>query len=303
MVADPTHLLAVLIALIGALGSAVNYLCVRLGTDENTAGDAVFVVLAVNVIVLLPLVGIFYYPDYGLNLTSLVSFVVAGLIGSLLGRALAFTSVARIGASRTMPITASWALVSTVLGIGFLGETLSAIHALGVVMTVVGVAFIAWETSHENPDDLPRRELLIGLAIPFAAALAFGSEPIAASVGLSQGTPAPVGLVIKTVAAGLGFTAYLRFRNGLPTLGGFRARKTQWLVAAGIANTVFLLGYYGGLAIAPVNVVTPLLATNILFVMVLSALFMPQRLERVTLRLAGATVMVVVGVIVITIFG
>lgn len=301
--AEPAHLIAVLIALIAALASAVNYLCVRLGTEEDTAGDAVFVVIAVNVVVLVPLVGVVYFPDYGLTQTSLVSFVLAGFLGTLLGRAFSFTSVAKIGASRTLPITASWALVSTVLGIAFLGETLTPIHAAGVLMTVTGVAFIAWETSQENPDDLPRRELLIGLAIPFAAALSFGSEPIAASIGLGEGTPAPVGLVVKTVAAGIGFTGYLRYRNALPTLAALRSGKMRWLVIAGVANTVFLLGYYGGLAIAPVNVVTPLLATNLLFAMVLSALFMPERLERVTLRLAAATVVVVIGVAVITVYG
>ena len=296
-----THLLAVILALSGALALACQSLFIRIGTQRGTSSDAVFVVILVNLLVLFPLVLILYYPDYGLTPVSWLSFIAAGVFGTMFGRLLKFTSISRIGASRTEPITASNALFATVLGVVFLNETLTLIHSLGVVLIVGGVAAIAWETSHENPDDLPLRKLIVGLLIPLGAAFAYGVEPIFATVGFSQGTPAPVGLLVKTVAASLAFTLYLRWRSKLPEISELRSNNTRWFVFAGIANTVFLLSYYGALAIAPVNLVVPIIITSTLFVVVLSTIFLPQRLERVTWRLMMAAATVVVGVLVITV--
>lgn len=298
-----THVVAILLALGAAIASASQNLFVRIGTDRGNVHDAVIIVMVTNAVVLLPVVGVVYYPDYGLTRVSWLSFIAAGILGTLLGRLCMYTSIERIGASRTAPIVASWALISSVLGVLLLGESLAPIRALGIVLIVSGVTAIAWETSRENPEDLSRDELLVGLSIPFGSALAFGWEPIFANFGFTQGTPAPVGLVVKTVFATLGFSLYLRWRNALPDRSVVRANDTRWFVLAGIASTLFLLGYYIALEIAPVSVVVPIIVTNTLFVVLLSAIFMPKRLERVTWRLATAAVVVVGGVAVITVSG
>ena len=300
---ETVHLVGVLLSLGAAFAGASQNLFIRIGTDEGNAYDAVLVVMLLNVVLLLPPVLVIYYPDYGLTRQSWISFIAAGVLGTLLGRMCTYSSIDRIGASRTAPIVASWALISSVLGVIVLGETLTPLHGFGIVLIVAGVAVIAWETSQENPDDLPRRELLIGLLIPVLGAFAFGVEPIFANVGFAEGTPAPVGLVVKTIFATGGFALYLRWRNALPDRATLLSRNSRWFFLAGIASTCFLLGYYVGLSLAPVNVVVPIIVTNTLFVVVLSALFMPQRLERVTARLLAAAAVVVVGVLVITLSG
>lgn len=298
-----THLLAVLLALGAAVASACQSLFIRIGTDEGEVFDALLIVMIVNVVVLLPAILMVYYPEYGLTPLSWVAFLIAGLLGTLLGRLFFYMSIERIGASRTSPIVASWALVATILGVVLLDESLSAVHSVGIILVVFGVSAIAWETSQENPGNLSKRALLRGLFVPLAAALAIGLEPIFANVGFSTGTPAPVGLGIKTVFATLGFALYLHRRDAFPRRETLRSIEVRWFVAAGVANTLFLVGYYIALALAPVNVVAPVIITNTLFVVLLSAAFMPQRLETVTWRLGCAAVIVVVGVMLITAFG
>ena len=300
---DLTTLVAVAISLGAALAIAAQNLLVRKGTDRGTPVDAVVVVIGTNVLLLAPPVAVSYYPDYGLTPASWLSFAAAGLTGTLLGRLLNFTSIDKIGASRTAPIVAAWALVSTLFGVLLLEETLTPAHAVGVVLVVAGILVIAWETNQENPDDLPRRELALGLLVPFGAAVAYGAEPVFAKVGFATGTPAPVGLVVKTIAAILGFLLYLGWRGALPDRSLVRSHDVRWFLLAGVANTLFLVGYYGALAIAPVSVVTPIVITNTLFVVVLSKVFMPARLERVTRTLAVAATGVVLGVGIITVSG
>jgi len=254
------------------------------------------------VLVLLPIVLIIYYPEYGLTSTSVVSFIAAGIAGTVIGRAFMYMSIDQIGASRTAPVVASWALLASALGVVLLGESLTPIHGLGIVLVVLGVAVIAWETANDHYSTRTQMETIAGLMIPLAAAFAYAWEPIFANVGFSKGTPALVGTVVKTAAAVLGFTLYLRWNSALPGWPTVQSDSMRWYVFAGIANTIALSGYYVALELAPVSVVVPIIVTNTLFVVVLSAIFMPKRLESVTWRLAVATGIVVTGVVAITLF-
>lgn len=297
-----TYAVAILLAFGAAIAAASHNLFIRVGTDRGTIYDAFFVVMTISTLVLVPVIFLGYYPDFGLTAVSWVSFLTAGLFGTLFGMVCLYGSIERIGASRTTPIVASSALMATLLGVVLLGETVTEIHALGIVLIVVGVGAIGWETSAENPEGLSRRELLLSFTLPLAAAVAFGTEPILANYGFAEGTPAPVGLAIKTGAAWAGFVFYLRWKNALPRLGRLPSTDLRWYALAGIANTLFLIGYYIGLELAPVNVVVPIIITNALFVIVLSALFMPRRLERVTWRLVAAALVVVVGAMIVTVY-
>lgn len=297
-----SYLFGVLLALGASFSNSINNLSIRHGTAEGRASDAIFIIIGINLLILLPLVTVIYYPDYGLTKLSWISFVLAGIVGTLFGRVFKFTSIAQIGASRTEPLVASHALIASVLGVVFLGERLTLTHSSGIVLIVLGVAILSLETTRENPDNLSRRELFLGMLLPFGAAVAYGVEPIFATVALNEGTPAPVGVIIKTFAAMLGFSAYLWWNDSLPDFQNHSSTALRWFVIAGVANTIFVLGYYVALTLAPVSVVYPLIATQTLFVVILSALFMPQNLERVTWQLAAAALLVVAGVLVITLF-
>jgi len=300
---EGAYLFGVLLALSAAFCSAIGSLLIRLGSDEGDMNHAVFITLSVNCIILLPIVVIIYYPAYGLNNVSIASFAAAGIASSLLARLFRFKSIERIGASRTEPIFATWALVATILGILFLGETLTVMHGLGILLVITGVTFLTWVTSKDNSENLTRRELVTSLVFPFAAAFSVGWEPIFANFGLDSGTPAPVGLVIKTVAALLGLLVYLRMRGTLPLRKIRDSSSTRWFGLAGVAFTGSLLCYYYGLQVAPVNIIAPIFATNTLFVVLLSLFFMPSRLERVTWPIVVAVSIVVSGVIIVSISG
>lgn len=297
------HLTGIALTVGACLALAAQNLLIRKGTDTGRAYDAVLMVMAVNMVVLLPIVGIYYYPDYGITLQSVLSFTAAGLFGTMFGRAFKYVSIGRIGASRTEPIINTNAFVATILGVALLGERLGSVHLLAIVAIVAGVGVISWETTQENPHDLSRRELLLGMVLPFGGAVAYGIEPIFATYGLNAGMPAPVGVVVKTIAATVGFVAYLRFDGTLPTLRGLGASNMTFFALAGLGNTAFLLGYYVALGLAPVSVVVPILPTSTLFTVGLSAVFMPDRLERITSRLAVAALVVVAGVIALTLAG
>jgi drug/metabolite transporter (DMT)-like permease len=292
-------------AVLAALGWAGQYVFIRLGTRTGSVTAAMLVSLACNVALVVPAVAVLYYPDYGLTLGSVAAFAGAGIAGSVLSRVAQFEATRTIGASRTAPVVSSTALVSALLAVVLLEETLTGPHLVGILLIVGAVAVISRETAREEaPGSL--LDAGVYLLLPVLAALALGVEPILLKIGFAAGTPTFVGLAVMLSAAAVGYAAFVLARDGLPapSLSGVRGNSNlRWYLGAGVAGTLALVGYFAALAVAPVVVVVPILQAAPLLVVGLSAVFLPRGLERVTPRLVVAAAAVVVGTVVVSLSG
>lgn len=294
------EVLGIALAAAAAIATAVTGLFVRLGTTGSRSNDAVFSVLVINLVILVPLTGLLHYPDFGVTPRSIIAFTLSGVTGTFFGRAFYFAGIKRIGASRAEPMKASTPLFATIAAVLLLGELVTPAHAVGILLIVIGVVVISREGA-ANPapiDDVTP----LGLSFPLLAALSFGIEPIFVKVGFAEGTPVLVGLVIKIVTASALMFGYLHARGALPSRQELVGPHTRWYIAAGIGNTVFLLAMFASLEVAPVVLSIPIIQTSPLVTVLLSAIFL-QRIERVTPRLVAAAAIVVSGAIAVTIFG
>jgi drug/metabolite transporter (DMT)-like permease len=290
------------LAAIAAVSVACTSLGVRVGMDRGRTMDALVVVLLCNLLILLPATAVLYYPEYGVTLRSALAFVAAGLTGTLLGRLCYFNGISLLGSSRTEPIKATQPLHGSVIAVVVLGETVTVLQLVGILLIVVGVGSISWETSRDPPAALSTEDAAKGVLLGIGAAFFFGIEPIWAKIGLADGTPVLVGLVFRMVIAAAAFLGYLRARNQLPSTESLTRANMRWYVAAGIANTLFLIAYYASLQTAPVTVVLPIVQTSPLLVVVLSGLFLPTRLERISWPLVVGAITVVAGAVLVTLF-
>lgn len=297
----PTSLLGVVLTLGAATSFAIQYLCVRIGTADGSVSDIMLVSLLCNVFLVVPVAGIIYYPAYGITVRSLLAFLAAGIIGSLLARVLEYKSVEQIGASRTSPLVASNTLFATVLAIVFLDETLTGIHGLGIVLVVSGVAGLAIETGLESRGVHSFREAGVVLVVPLLAALFIALEPIVVAVGYRDGTAVLPGFALKAIAGLCGFLGYRWWRRE-ELFGRILQRPSlKWYIGVGIANTVGIGLYFAALAVAPVVIVMPLLQTAPLIVVALSILFLPGHLERTSWQLLLAIAVIVVGAMLVSV--
>ncbi len=299
---QPASVAGLALALLAAFAFASQYVCVRIATENGRVDDVVFVSLGCNVALIVPATVVLYAPTFGLTPVSLLAFAGAGLTGSLLARLCMFQSVDAIGASRTSPVVSTNVLFATLLAVLLLGERLTPIHSAGIVLLVGGAAVISYETATDDPDRSVR-EVGVSLALPFLAAGFLGVEPILLSIGFAEGTPVLVSFAVKVLVATAGFLAYLRFRDAVPTTELLEGPERRWYLGAGVASTVGIGAYLAALSIAPVVYVVPFLQTAPLIVVVLSALFLPRRLERVTPRLVAAATVVVGGAVVVSLSG
>lgn len=299
---DPVYLSGIVLSLGAAILWAVHNVAIRLGTVRGRVSDAIVVVMVTNVVVIGPAAVVVHHPSYTLPWQSALAFGAAGIAGLMLGRIFLFEGIRAVGASRTTPIVSASALVSSLLAVQFLDETLTLAHGMGIVLIVVGIATISWSTATDAGQKPSLREAWLALGLPLGAAFFIGVEPIFVRTGLDRGTPILVGLTVMSATA---LFSYLTYKRLVGDAVRFPVRRiwTRWYLIAGLASTVGLLSYFAALAAAPVVVVIPIIQLSPLFVLAISFAFLSRDLERVTWRLAVAASVVVAGAILVSLAG
>ncbi len=299
MIGGFEHFLGVGLALTAAGFFAIQYIFLRLGAVRGSVIDLILVTLVTNVVIVWPLVGIVHGMPV-LTIEAILAFAGAGVMGSLLGRICMFKSVEIIGASRTAPVVAANVFFATIFAVLLFDESLTALHVVGIVLVVGGVAVISWESSRDADPSASLGDFGVSIALPLLAALFIGIEPIFITLGLDAGGAVLPGVGIKVTAALVGFVAYVA-ASGQLTRYAFRwSRQMQYYLAAGVTSTFGIIFLFAGLAMSPVVVVVPLLQTAPLIVLLLSAIFLPRQLERVTWRLVAAATVVVIGAAIVS---
>ena len=293
------------LATIAAVCFAVQFLAIRIGTEDNAVAGAVLVTLVCNVVLVVPVVVVrnwghlsgLYTP------TAVVAFATAGLAGLGLARVFLFRSVKLIGASRTSPVAATNVLFATAFATVVLGERVAPLHVVGIVLVVGGVGLLSWETAtaDRSASGSPTSSVT-EFAYPLAAAVLIGVEPVLVSIGIAEGTPVIPGLAVMMLSGTLGYAAYWVVSQSDRSLRG-SGGAIRWYVVAGIATTGAFVSYLLALEMTSVVVVMPILQTNPLLVTLLSAVFLPRHLERVTTRLVFAACIIVIGATVVSVVG
>lgn len=296
---SPAHT-GIALAFVGAIGWAAYYLFIRFGLDAGNVTNAASVALLLNLILFVPAVVLLYYPDFAITPLALAMFVGAGLGSGVFGRLSEFVSTQRVGATRTTPIVSSAGLISTLLAVLVLRETLTPFHFGGILLVVTGVMLTSYETSRSAEESRSLRELGPTIALPLVTAFFYGVEPILVKIGLGEGTPYFVGMAVMIGSAFTGFFAYRLLTDGIPLAGLGGDPGLRWYLASGLCGAVSWVAYLAALDLAPVVVVIPIFDTVPLLVVGFSALFMPSHLERVTPRIVVAALAVVTGAVIVT---
>jgi drug/metabolite transporter (DMT)-like permease len=224
----------------------------------------------------------------GGDVAGIWPFLLAGLLGPGLSQLLFTLAVNEAGPSRTSVAVGTAPLFSVAIALVFLDEELKAGLLVGAVLIVTGGVLLVGER------DRPEHVRLIGLVAALAATVIFASrDNLLRWLSIDTDVePGPAALA--TLAAGGALIGAYVLARRMPV----RVANGRAFVPAGLffgASYVCLFeAYYRGL----VTVVSPLVATESLWGVVLSALIL-RRSEAVGVRLAGGALLVVSGGILI----
>lgn len=176
MISASLPFLGVTLSALVAVIVSIQVLFVRMGAEHGGVRQAVLISLAINLLTFLPAAAIVHFPEYGITPISMLSFAAAGFMGTFFGRMLYYDSINRIGAGRTEPLKSSMPLFASIIAVLVIGETLTTAHMAGIVLIVVGIAAISWETTNSGAN---RGEdvSMAALGLPLLAAVSFATEP------------------------------------------------------------------------------------------------------------------------------
>jgi drug/metabolite transporter (DMT)-like permease len=219
-------------------------------------------------------------PSRGVHAGAAWPFALAGLLQPGVGQLFATLAIRETGASRASMVFGTAPLVAVAIAFVFLGEPVTAPIVAGVLLIVAGSVELGRE--RDRPAHLRR----VGLAYAFVTVVLFASRDNLVR-GLSKSTSAPP--AVSAAAALLGglvlLTVVVR-----PRL----SRRAFLFVPAGLCFGLSYVALFEAFYRGRVTVVSPLVATESLVGVGLSAVLL-RKTELAGRRLALGAVLIVAG--------
>lgn len=273
----------------GGLVTAVAYaggdLCVRAGLKGSNALAGAITTLTINIILLWS-ISFILVPWEAFRLSLVWIFIVDGIMTQAFGRLLKYTSIDRLGAARSGVVLGSTPLFSVTLAVLLLKERLTGFVLAGAIFIVLGIALV----SEQKEEGQSRFKDLI---FPLGSALLFGLSPILRKWGVAGlGYPFLGAAVTASTSLIILLTvSYLFQERGSLVLSGHSLR---YFAISGMATSVALPTFYYALLWGQVIVVGPLSNISGFFIVLFAHLFL-RRAERVTPRMWGGCLAVLLG--------
>lgn len=220
---------------------------------------------------------------------ELAVFALAGLLAPGLSQILFLLAIRDVGSSRASVVVGAAPLLAATMAVGLLGEPLEWPLVLGGVLVVVAGVLLVGETVR------PQHFRLVGMGFALVATVLFSTRDVVVRWYSEDARLGSVEAAAAALAAGLlvtiAFAAVLR-RGELPAALArpALARFVPAGILFGLSYVLLFDAYYRG----KVTVVSPLVATETLWTVLLSALLL-RRSELVGARLLVGAVLVVAG--------
>lgn len=169
--------------------------------------------------------------------------LVSGLVGFAVSDGLGLESFMRIGPRQGMLVQTLAPVFSSLLGWGFLGQTLSLGKAGAIALTLSGIALVVTQAPAEPA---PKGHRLAGVLFGIGAALGQALGQLAAIRGMAGGVPAVGANVLRLAAGTAGILLWLALR------GGLRGMSRPWGDGKALAQIGLgtLVGPIGGVLLA-----------------------------------------------------
>jgi drug/metabolite transporter (DMT)-like permease len=275
---------AVLLAVVSAFLFGAMTVAIRMALDRGAAAEPGALV---TVLAALAVTAPFALAQ-GVELTAVWPFLLAGLLGPGLSQLLFTLAVREAGPSRTSVAVGTAPLFSVAIALLLLDETLEAALALGALCIVGGGVLLVSERER------PQHVRLLGLALAFSSTIVFAvRDNFVRWLAIDTDVPAGPAAAATLAAGAVVMAAFVAARSSR-----LRLREARLFVPSGLlfglSYVCLFEAYYRG----PVTVVSPLVATESLWGVVLSAVVL-RHAEGVGVRLlAGAGLVVAGGVLI-----
>jgi drug/metabolite transporter (DMT)-like permease len=223
----------------------------------------------------------------------------SGLIGLVIGDTMLFESFLLIGPRLAMLLALLVPVFSTVLAWVWLGEALTLLEIISILVTIGGIAWVVAEKtdSFAAANSGQPRKYRLGILLAVGGATCHGVGLLLSRLGLAGGFSAISATHVRVSAAALGLLVVGLFQGNAHThLAKMKDRKALLEITAG-SLTGPVLGVVLSLeaiAHAPIGVASTLMSLTPVLLLPVSYIFFK---EKITLRAVLGTMIALLGVI------
>ena len=273
-----------------ALCFSIAHIFIRRGLVGSNAMTGSFISLSMSA-ALLWLLFPFFAPLSALWTPVSLVFVTAGIFAPGIGRTLSYVGIEKIGVARSVPIANSSPIFASVFAVLFLAEAWVPQNIVGTLLVISGVIIL----SVAKPAQGEWRKL--DVIYPLIGAMAFGASAILRKAGLGYVDIPVMAAAVTAGSAALFSLALLQFRGGKDAFKLTR-RSAAWLFTAGLVNTAAMLSVFYALSHGKVVIVEPLVSSNPVLTLLLTAIFL-RDLEAINMRVIIGALLTVTGTVLV----
>jgi drug/metabolite transporter (DMT)-like permease len=221
---------------------------------------------------------------------------LSAVSGLVVGDALLFQAFVLIGTRLAMLLMTLAPVVGALLAWVFLGETLSPLEIVAIIVTVGSVAWVVSEQRNSNSVDDNPRNYSLGVLCGIGGAFGQAWGLILSKQGMIGDFPALSASLMRLTTASAVIWLWALIQGQLrPTVEGLRIRRTRWAIVVGTVTGPFI-GMTLSLAavqLAPVGIASTLMSLSPVILLPLAHWIFK---ERITQRAIAGTVVAMVGV-------
>ena len=290
-----------ILALLTAVTFAMFAIFIRRGVAHVGESFSALVVTVFTSTILFLLVVTFsseWNKVWSISLRGLLLLGGAGIIQSVVGRFLYFTSVRLIGANKTSAIIRTSVIYAVILGIVILNETLTTPLILGIVAIIAGVTLVSVEKLGVNEEKQAGSSKIRvkGIITGLGTGLCWGSSGVLIKTGIAEiGSPL-AGAFVSFASASFIVASLLLRKEQRGMLNQLHRSSLIPFVISGVFNSVANLFRFTALGYSPVSLVVPIMSTDVILIFILS-FFLNRNLEVFTRKLITGMVIAIAGVI------
>jgi drug/metabolite transporter (DMT)-like permease len=221
---------------------------------------------------------------------------LSAISGLVLGDAMLFQAFVLIGTRLAMLLMTLAPVIGALLAWVFLGETLSLLEIVAIIVTVGSVAWVVSERRNPNSVGDNPRSYVIGVLCGIGGAFGQALGLILSKRGMVGDFPALSASLIRLTTASVVIWLWALIQGQLrPTIEGLRIRRARWAIVVGTVAGPFIGMTLSLVAVqlTHVGIASTLMALSPVFLLPLSHWIFK---ERITQRAIVGTVVAMVGV-------
>jgi drug/metabolite transporter (DMT)-like permease len=292
-----------ILALLSAASFAITNASVRRGVLSGSAVQATTLSIPVGVPLFLAALSLSGTLDvFGrLPRASVIAFGITGISHFVVGRYANYRAIGAIGTNLAGPVMQLNLVVSLTLAILFLGETLTPLRILGILLVFAGPAVVTRASARAaRPANFTPR-MAEGYLFAGLAALCYGATPVMLRfAGGGRGLEAVLaGGVISSATASVAVLVLLLLPGHWREIRAVNAKAARWFLFSAVMVYVSQIFYYMAIALVPVTVVAPISALSNIMRIHVSRWLNPQH-EVFGTEIVLATAVSFLGVLVLT---